>query len=551
MQKSTAAATAKDKTVPTPETTPPTPLSDEDLAGLLRDLEDVSPDAANVIVGQGEQVFEALSALAASEECWNGREAGLNSLFLLAALGLPASTEFLLTGIKHGLTFGSVACLSRVGQLFRAAGSGSAARLRELYQDPEQQPFFRTACLEASAGLALDDKDVLATVVRDCNELRADESETDLALLSGQILAALLQDRYEPDIREVLGDDSDVLELTRLPLDVENFGADWWRASPLDHFSLQIPAPIEPIRDPGWKRGEPPPFLSITAAEAQALGDDELLALLREAGDGLPAHVVDAVVSRGDRLVPALIALLDDKALWAVGGREAWTVIHAAHLLAATGGEQAAAPLVQALRSADEHHVSVLLMSAEILFRQVSPASCGPALRELTHDADASEILQMCSLPSRSALALRDDALRVELLADFSALLKGDLAPVAQGWLGYFHAWGFADEVASALEAESPEAATKAHPWLLNAEAADQAKAHLLRSPLSFYSEEERRERWTAAEDDPQEDADPSDGPEEPADVEPFVREAPKVGRNDPCPCGSGRKFKRCCLRKA
>ncbi len=26
-------------------------------------------------------------------------------------------------------------------------------------------------------------------------------------------------------------------------------------------------------------------------------------------------------------------------------------------------------------------------------------------------------------------------------------------------------------------------------------------------------------------------------------------REGPKVGRNDPCPCGSGRKFKRCCGR--
>jgi SEC-C motif-containing protein len=24
----------------------------------------------------------------------------------------------------------------------------------------------------------------------------------------------------------------------------------------------------------------------------------------------------------------------------------------------------------------------------------------------------------------------------------------------------------------------------------------------------------------------------------------------PKVGRNDPCPCGSGRKFKHCCLRQ-
>ena len=26
----------------------------------------------------------------------------------------------------------------------------------------------------------------------------------------------------------------------------------------------------------------------------------------------------------------------------------------------------------------------------------------------------------------------------------------------------------------------------------------------------------------------------------------PYVRESPKVGRNDPCPCGSGKKFKKC-----
>jgi uncharacterized protein YecA (UPF0149 family) len=24
---------------------------------------------------------------------------------------------------------------------------------------------------------------------------------------------------------------------------------------------------------------------------------------------------------------------------------------------------------------------------------------------------------------------------------------------------------------------------------------------------------------------------------------------AGRVGRNDPCPCGSGKKFKRCCMR--
>ena len=31
----------------------------------------------------------------------------------------------------------------------------------------------------------------------------------------------------------------------------------------------------------------------------------------------------------------------------------------------------------------------------------------------------------------------------------------------------------------------------------------------------------------------------------------PIVREEPKVGRNDPCPCGSGKKYKKCCGRKA
>lgn len=27
----------------------------------------------------------------------------------------------------------------------------------------------------------------------------------------------------------------------------------------------------------------------------------------------------------------------------------------------------------------------------------------------------------------------------------------------------------------------------------------------------------------------------------------PLKRETPKIGRNEPCPCGSGKKFKRCC----
>ena len=30
-------------------------------------------------------------------------------------------------------------------------------------------------------------------------------------------------------------------------------------------------------------------------------------------------------------------------------------------------------------------------------------------------------------------------------------------------------------------------------------------------------------------------------------DQQPVRRETPKIGRNDPCPCGSGKKYKKCC----
>jgi preprotein translocase subunit SecA len=39
--------------------------------------------------------------------------------------------------------------------------------------------------------------------------------------------------------------------------------------------------------------------------------------------------------------------------------------------------------------------------------------------------------------------------------------------------------------------------------------------------------------------------------PEATIQITPARRETPKVGRNEPCPCGSGKKFKNCCGRGA
>jgi uncharacterized protein len=55
---------------------------------------------------------------------------------------------------------------------------------------------------------------------------------------------------------------------------------------------------------------------------------------------------------------------------------------------------------------------------------------------------------------------------------------------------------------------------------------------------------EARRENADDVYDDVLEDEDLDDDAYYP---DTYVRPAPKVGRNDPCPCGSGKKYKKCC----
>ncbi len=56
--------------------------------------------------------------------------------------------------------------------------------------------------------------------------------------------------------------------------------------------------------------------------------------------------------------------------------------------------------------------------------------------------------------------------------------------------------------------------------------------------------EKDRAERKTRLQPEPPEEYD------EEYEEEPLLPPKRKVGRNDPCPCGSGKKFKKCCIKK-
>lgn len=72
---------------------------------------------------------------------------------------------------------------------------------------------------------------------------------------------------------------------------------------------------------------------------------------------------------------------------------------------------------------------------------------------------------------------------------------------------------------------------------------------------LTLLCERIKETFWSGTEEEPLEEfvdlADPHGVQTSPREQRPVRRLESKVGRNEPCPCGSGRKYKFCCLLKA
>lgn len=72
------------------------------------------------------------------------------------------------------------------------------------------------------------------------------------------------------------------------------------------------------------------------------------------------------------------------------------------------------------------------------------------------------------------------------------------------------------------------------------------------KNPLAPKEREKERLRHGSgppAEKGPADEVGPEQEKKEPVSAAPVLRSEPKVGRNDPCPCGSGKKYKKCCLK--
>lgn len=286
--------------------------------------------------------------------------------------------------------------------------------------------------------------------------------------------------------------------------------------------------------------------------------DDELMELLYSEEDRLPRAVVDEFVRRGERMVPWLSEIVSDQFRWTKEIPEWWAVVHAVFILGAIGTELTVIPLLRALRWADAFDCDWVTECLPAMFGQIGPIAIGP-LKAMAEDCTNGCFTQGMALDGLGLIARHYPERQKEISAVIHAIFMDEKNHLetrqsAGGVLLDMKCAEYKDDLlAFARQEEGRKRRDKfyfANFLLEDVEEAFAGRELDTRVPerdwLTFYDEKEiaqRQERWKKEE---------KMEAEEKHRVEEIVNSAgAKVGRNDPCPCGSGKKHKKCCLGKA
>lgn len=308
-----------------------------------------------------------------------------------------------------------------------------------------------------------------------------------------------------------------------------------------------------------------PALPAYTEDELAALSPAALIELLIRDEDRVPRNVIDRCAAHGEGMVDRFRETVDGDRAWQddASPREWWLLLHTAMILGLIASESAGLLLVRLMRrlarAGDDDLQDWLAGRWPPLFAN-KPRSAVEAARALSEDRSLSWYIrcQAADIVIDAARRSADGALERELdwLAAQAADERDDLdfrlaagntllnfpreqhrrllAALAAQQQGYFAAFSAADiDAAFARGRDEPDWERVGDPWRFYAAGAIAA----------------RQDRW-------EEEAARGDDFFDPYDQRfsemalPYVRETEKVGRNDLCPCGSGKKYKKCCLPK-
>ena len=309
-----------------------------------------------------------------------------------------------------------------------------------------------------------------------------------------------------------------------------------------------VPAPAEAV------------VPAYTDAQLASLGTPELWQLLVRHEDRVPRNLIDECARRGDEFLDLAAVALESERFWTEDQTrgEAWAPIHAAMILGLMPHDRAGVLLAAYMRRmAREDDLQDWLASCWPAFFRNKPREQLELLKALGGDGSVVWFMRLEAIDATLAMAeVHGDAVlgptlewaagfafdqqEDELLRDLLASTLLDFAPPQHR----AQLESMADEgVWDGLDRDDIE----------RIYAAGGEERHWARrsDPWSFYSPEEieaRQRRWADGDSPTEDEEDIFDGEADLDVVQTYVRSTPKIGRNDPCPCGSGKKYKKCCL---
>jgi hypothetical protein len=324
---------------------------------------------------------------------------------------------------------------------------------------------------------------------------------------------------------------------------------------------------------------------TFTPEQLSSMSVQELFAALIEHEDRVPITLFDACAARGADIRDVLSAFYDAFDFRDLEGMQQgqwWVVIHGIHLLGQWPDEASGKLLAKLWRRLAEdeegdwmewvveHWPELFANKPEMAFEEVRailrdrgmdwfPRSSAIEVLLVRAQAKGAEALELAIDVIADVLA--DDSedadfrwLGGALLLDFPRQRHRDLLlRLASQQVRDIGAVFLEEDVLRAFKQTTDTPSWEGRDRVADFYDSNQIQLRQIRWRDERISDQ--YEDWQGLDEDPFEDEDllEDDDLFEDADLfepvpQPFVRVEAKIGRNDPCPCGSGKKYKRCCL---
>jgi len=246
------------------------------------------------------------------------------------------------------------------------------------------------------------------------------------------------------------------------------------------------------------------------------------IAKLSRAGERLPKPLHTAITGLGDAAIPALMAVLENEELAdAEHPNGGWAPIHAVDLLVDLRATAAIPPMLDILAATDFAHV--IHSRIQLRLPELGAAVLEPALARLPEEADDELFSSLCEVLAQ--LKLKDERI-------YQALCRlHETEPMLAGMLFADYGDQRAVPILDAdIRAFRPNLDSDMRPDMVDLVDSYETLTGGLPPDLEEIAETVLGE-WEEAR----------------AAQKAQTGPAKKIGRNDPCPCGSGKKYKRCC----